>query len=114
MRDTTRKDNVPVVIMIIPDIHDLSPGSSYRDLYGKMEAAFKALDIPTVNTFDDFQKNFGDDRSEEHTSELHHLVISYAVFCLKKKKQSCVSCNFPAAQNSPPPASRHRRSAGRR
>src|SRR2546426_5547393 len=24
-------------------------------------------------------------RSEEHTSELHHLVISYAVFCLKKK-----------------------------
>src|SRR5256885_8507111 len=24
-------------------------------------------------------------RSEEHTSELSHLVISYAVFCLKKK-----------------------------
>src|SRR5205807_7681127 len=23
-------------------------------------------------------------RSEEHTSELRHLVISYAVFCLKK------------------------------
>src|SRR3989454_6505736 len=30
--------------------------------------------------------NFGYVRSEEHTSELHHLVISYAVFCLKKKK----------------------------
>src|SRR5256885_13150371 len=27
-------------------------------------------------------------RSEEHTSELRHLVISYAVFCLKKKKKS--------------------------
>src|SRR2546421_1795296 len=25
-------------------------------------------------------------RSEEHTSELHHDQISYAVFCLKKKK----------------------------
>src|SRR5690554_6997684 len=25
-------------------------------------------------------------RSEEHTSELHHVRISYAVFCLKKKK----------------------------
>src|SRR5256885_3615606 len=25
-------------------------------------------------------------RSEEHTSESSHLVISYAVFCLKKKK----------------------------
>ena len=27
-------------------------------------------------------------RSEEHTSELSHTVISYAVFCLKKKKQN--------------------------
>src|SRR3712207_7299440 len=26
-------------------------------------------------------------RSEEHTSELSHAHISYAVFCLKKKKQ---------------------------
>src|SRR5699024_12695801 len=25
------------------------------------------------------------DRSEEHTSELSHVSISYAVFCLKKK-----------------------------
>src|SRR5690242_21626190 len=25
-------------------------------------------------------------RSEEHTSELSHMSISYAVFCLKKKK----------------------------
>src|SRR3712207_7551214 len=26
------------------------------------------------------------DRSEEHTSELQHANISYAVFCLKKKR----------------------------
>src|SRR6516162_6714136 len=30
-------------------------------------------------------------RSEEHTSELSHLVISYAVFCLKKKKSAGTS-----------------------
>src|SRR5207248_11294911 len=28
----------------------------------------------------------GGSRSEEHTSELSHRTISYAVFCLKKKK----------------------------
>src|SRR2546427_11867455 len=28
-------------------------------------------------------------RSEEHTSELRHSQISYAVFCLKKKKKQC-------------------------
>src|SRR2546427_7722589 len=27
-------------------------------------------------------------RSEEHTSELSHSQISYAVFCLKKKKKT--------------------------
>src|SRR3546814_10109437 len=32
-------------------------------------------------------KNFGEDRSEEHTSELQSLMrISYAVLCLKKKR----------------------------
>src|SRR3546814_1510725 len=31
----------------------------------------------------------GEERSEEHTSELQSLMrISYAVFCLKKKKQA--------------------------
>src|SRR6266566_10148824 len=36
-------------------------------------------------------------RSEEHTSEPSHLVISYAVFCLKKKKhsRSCAYGNVP-------------------
>src|SRR5437660_8943931 len=28
------------------------------------------------------------ERSEEHTSELSHVAISYAVFCLKKKNES--------------------------
>src|SRR3546814_1421213 len=33
-------------------------------------------------------------RSEEHTSELQSLMsISYAVFCLKKKKQECEQRN---------------------
>src|SRR5256885_2822798 len=34
-------------------------------------------------------------RSEEHTSELSHLVISYAVFCLKKKKKILTAHYLP-------------------
>src|SRR3546814_1826400 len=35
---------------------------------------------------------FGERRSEEHTSELQSLMrISYAVFCLKKKKQNTLT-----------------------
>src|SRR3546814_9013907 len=34
------------------------------------------------------EEKFGDRRSEEHTSELQSLMrISYAVFCLKKKRK---------------------------
>src|SRR5256885_2689152 len=40
-------------------------------------------------------------RSEEHTSELRHLVISYAVFCLKKKKTIATT---PESLISPPKA----------
>src|SRR3546814_6509745 len=37
----------------------------------------------------DFAAEVGDQRSEEHTSELQSLMrISYAVFCLKKKKKT--------------------------
>jgi hypothetical protein len=64
MRDLTAKDGVPFLVMIIPDIHDLSPGTPYKNLYAKMEAAFKAMNIPTVNGFDAFQKDFGDDVSK--------------------------------------------------
>src|SRR3546814_4912874 len=36
-----------------------------------------------------------DQRSEEHTSELQSLMrISYAVFCLKKKKNNNTACNM--------------------
>src|SRR2546429_7289038 len=34
---------------------------------------------------------FDHQRSEEHTSELRHGYISYAVFCLKKKKTTTAS-----------------------
>src|SRR3546814_9929458 len=37
--------------------------------------------------FDADPREVGEERSEEHTSELQSLMrISYAVFCLKKKK----------------------------
>src|SRR3546814_3592705 len=44
--------------------------------------------LQNANTTRKFQ-TLGADRSEEHTSELQSLMrISYAVFCLKKKKNN--------------------------
>src|SRR3546814_10249677 len=41
-----------------------------------------------------YRARVGSQRSEEHTSELQSLMrISYAVFCLKKKKQNSLKTN---------------------
>src|SRR3546814_20330349 len=53
--------------------------SHERAGYGKHQGIFDAVCIGLLDTLT---------RSEEHTSELQSLMrISYAVFCLKKKKQ---------------------------
>src|SRR5438132_2024650 len=38
-------------------------------------------------------------RSEEHTSNSSHTVISYAVFCLKKKRTQKITTCIPRDQN---------------
>src|SRR3546814_9377722 len=49
-------------------------------------AAVECLQPPTLTNLGGFPP-FPDSRSEEHTSELQSpMRISYAVFCLKKKK----------------------------
>src|SRR5258707_2643513 len=61
-------------------LHDALPISEYpkaqqrNDFCGRHSAAVELLCQPTAQ------------RSEEHTSELQSANISYAVFCLKKKK----------------------------
>jgi len=61
MRDRAAKDGVRFIVMIIPDIHDLSPGTPYRALYDRIDAAFRGMGITTINTFDAVQRQFGGD-----------------------------------------------------
>src|SRR3546814_3816990 len=58
----------------------------YRSL--ALEKPLFHFERPKLPRFSLPRRGLGDDRSEEHTSELQSLMrISYAVFCLKKKKQ---------------------------
>src|SRR3546814_1144686 len=71
----------------------LGPSSGSRGVYGAIGTAGEwGLKKGCAVALSDTGKGMGlhdlTDRSEEHTSELQSLMrISYAVFCLKKKKK---------------------------
>src|SRR3546814_8910509 len=56
---------------------------------GRIEEPSEYGDAPKVTTKAFWHSGEANRRSEEHTSELQSLMrISYAVFCLKKKKNT--------------------------
>src|SRR3546814_9537198 len=76
----------------------LTDGSAFFQLQEEMRNAFETtvLDLPRQmlvqhpHLVHDAHVCIVVVRSEEHTSELQSLMrISYAVFCLKKKNQTC-------------------------
>src|SRR3546814_1852878 len=63
----------------------MQPGTIFFERFG--HDAIVVID-PATGAATSYNFGFFDPRSEEHTSELQSLMrISYAVFCLKKKKQ---------------------------
>src|SRR3546814_9515533 len=59
-----------------------------RAYYALARAVLPKLDL-SIRAQRDAYDELREKRSEEHTSELQSLMrISYAVFCLKKKKQN--------------------------
>src|SRR3546814_6803267 len=75
--------------ILLPD----TTGGDAAALAERLRAGFAALPFATPSGAERYTASFGvaelgpgDDRSEEHTSELQSLMrISYAVFCLQKK-----------------------------
>ena len=87
MRDEAARAGVPFIVVITPDIHDLSPGTPYKALYDKIEAKFSGMGIPTVNTFDALQRDFGKDVSslwiqpdDPHPNAKGHAVMADVLY----------------------------------
>src|SRR5437899_4603818 len=68
----------------LPPRSTLFPYTSSSDLWIGLAARYGVIDgiEPRLDALD-----IEAERSEEHTSNSSHLGISYAVFCLKKKKK---------------------------
>src|SRR3546814_4423280 len=96
--DVCSSDLRKTVLPASPQRRIIGPESVYHGALGDRTAAaflgdlregpFEPLEIGDLlpNALEMFDRQIGDLRSEEHTSELQSLMrISYAVFCLKKK-----------------------------
>src|SRR3546814_5725125 len=106
---TRRSSDLAVTIAVLDEVADvLGRGTYTRNisralrenethlremLFEKMRQDPKAGRLSRLPFYKDISEALVD-RSEEHTSELQSLMrISYAVFCLKKKKQSQILNN---------------------
>src|ERR1022692_5070367 len=82
-------------------IVDITPNVYSRcTLPSSSRFGYFAAKVGCCASRDGWQGDVGGQRSEEHTLNSIHLVISYAVFCLKKKKKiKCVkhTCHFTLA-----------------
>src|SRR3546814_5285084 len=62
----------------------------FAELRARRDAVIRHPQRFVVDEAADHANPFFHERSEDHTSELQSLMrISYAVFCLKKKKLNC-------------------------
>src|SRR3546814_7060497 len=94
-RHAARIDRLKALVFLIHfvgDLHQPLHAGEKGDAGGnKVNAAYGIYAPPRLNLH-----SVWDGRSEEHTSELQSLMrISYAVFCLKKKKQKTQNQRIP-------------------
>ncbi len=87
MRDESVKSGAPFVLMVVPDIHDLSPGTPYKALYKKVADTFAANGIATVSAFEPMQQAFGTDvtklwiqSDDPHPNASGHAVMASVMY----------------------------------
>ena len=105
---TLMTDNIPFLVMIVPDFHNLSQRSPYKALYAKVEFKFSELGINTVNLFPIFQRRFGRNPSDlwiqaddPHPNERGHSVMADVLFkYLVRENPVELSRKVPLAHNS--------------
>jgi hypothetical protein len=83
MRDVCAASHTPFMVMIIPDIHDLSPGTPYRAIYERIELSFRGAGFEVVSTFPAFQQAFGADVTklwiqgdDPHPNAAGHAILA--------------------------------------
>lgn len=78
---------IPLVAVLVPELHDLSEGGPYPPIYAKIARAFADLGIPMIDGFLPFREAFADDvtrawvaADDPHPNAAAHRIIADAIF----------------------------------
>jgi hypothetical protein len=87
MRDASARAGAPFIVVITPDIHDLSTRTPYKALYERIGSTFQRMGIPVVSTFDALQGAFGANVSalwvqsdDPHPNAKGHAVMADVLY----------------------------------
>ncbi len=76
------KRGIPLVAVLIPEVHDLSINGPYPPIYKKIQKTFRKMGIDTINTFPSIHAAFGSQpskawvaRDDPHPSSPVHKII---------------------------------------
>ena len=78
---------IPVVVLLVPEIHDFSLASPYEEIYRILAKTLARLNIPLINPVGTMREAFGDDpraawiaRDDPHPSARVHEVLANALY----------------------------------
>lgn len=87
LRAITDKRGIRLVVLLVPELHDLSSDGPYPPIYDKIGAVFRKMGIDMINPLSRFQMAFSDDPSrawvapnDPHPNAMAHKVIADALY----------------------------------
>jgi len=82
LKKLTKDNNINFMIMIIPDLHNLSNDNELIKLYTKIDREFTEMEIPVVNTYKSLSNNFRNkpieswvSKTDAHPNDKAHKII---------------------------------------
>jgi hypothetical protein len=95
LKKITEARNIPLVAVLVPDLHDLRPEGPYPPLYALVEKAFSKVEIELINPLSALQKKFGKNptaawahRDDPHPSAAAHGVIGQEIYIYLNKNNN--------------------------
>jgi len=88
------EEKIPLIVLLIPDLHELSNDSPVALVYKKIQKMFDEMNVPMVNTFSAIQSRFLGNPSDAwvshddpHPNKEVHQIIADALFNFINKQK---------------------------